>query len=97
MISLQFNLRNPFSDRWECLFNKAGETPFKNKFWEIQIDKCADIVGFDFRYTIRQDHAGLFLSLAFFGYDVIFNLYDNRHWNYDENRWMFYTEEEGLH
>lgn len=87
MISFSFNIRNPWSDRWNCIYNKAGETLIKNKFWEIQVDKCSDIVGFEFRYTIRQDHAGIFLSLALFGYDVIFTLYDNRHWNTNEGRW----------
>lgn len=97
MISISFNIRNPFSDRWKCLYTKSGETPFKHKFWEFQADKTSDILGFEFRFTTRQDHAGLFVSLALFGYDIIFNIYDNRHWNYEENRWMFYTENEGLH
>ncbi len=97
MITLHFNLRNPWSDRWKCVYNTAGISPFKNKFWELQVDKTNDIVGFEFRYTTRQDHAGVYISLALFGYDVIFNVYDNRHWNSEESRWMIYTEEKGLH
>jgi len=97
MINLSFNIRNPWSDRWKCIYNHAGETPIKNKFWEIQIDKTSDIIGFEFRFTTRQDHAGVYLSLALFGYDVIFNIYDNRHWNYEEGRWYFYDEENGAH
>lgn len=97
MISFNCNLRNPFSDRWQCLFNKAGDTPFKNKSWEIQIDKCSDIIGFELRITTRQSHAGIFLSFGLLGYDVIFQVYDNRHWNYEEGRWMRYSEELGEH
>lgn len=97
MINLSFNIRNPFSDRWNCIKSWAGTTPFKNKFWEAQVDKTADIIGFEFRLTFRQDHAGLFLSFSLFGHDVIFNFYDNRHWNYEEGRWMIYNEEKGLH
>lgn len=97
MINLSFNIRNPFSSRWRCLYTKAGETPFKNKFWEVQADETSDILGLEFRFTTRQDHAGVFLSLALFGYDVIFNFYDNRHWNDEEGRWKVYTEENGYH
>lgn len=89
MLSLSINLRNPFSNRWRCLYTKAGPIS-EHKYWEVQIDKCDDIVGFEFRYTIRQDHAGLFLSFALFGYDIIFNTYDTRHWNDEEGRWYVY-------
>jgi len=92
MITAHFNLRNPFSKRWECLFCKSGSTLIKNKFWEVQIDKCADLIGLDFRFTTRQDHAGLYLSFSFLGYDIIFQIYDNRHWNDEENRWYRYDE-----
>ena len=97
MINISFNIRNPFSSRWECLYTKSGETPFKNKFWELQVDKTSDILGFDFRFTTRQDHAGIFVLLALFGYDIIFNFYDSRHWNDDEGRWKAYDEENGYH
>ena len=94
MININFNIRNPWSDRWKCLYTRAGSTPFKNKYWELQVDRCADIVGFDLRYTVRQDHAGLFLSLSLAGYEVIFNVYDNRHWNYDKGDWEVYGDKQ---
>lgn len=97
MINFGFNIRNPFSDRWKCIYVRSGVTPFKNKFWEFQFDECDDIVGFEFRLTTRQDHAGLFLTASLLGYEVIFNFYDNRHWNSEEGRWMVYNEEEGYH
>jgi hypothetical protein len=48
-------------------------------------------------WTVRQSHAGLDMEFGLLGYCVHFNFYDNRHWNHKEGRWMFYTEEEGLH
>lgn len=95
MINFNFNIKNPFSRRWQCLYSTAGITPIKHKCWEFQVDKCADIIGFEFSYTTRQDHAGLYLSLALFGYDAIFNLYDNRHWNHEKGRWFIYGGDEG--
>ena len=94
MINLQFNIRNPFSDRWKCI--KCWDKKLsEHKHLELQIDKTADIVSFDFRYTIRQDHAGLFLTVGLFGYEAIFNIYDTRHWNYEERRWYKYGENNG--
>lgn len=87
MINLQFNIRNPFSNRFEILKCWSGKTPFKNKFWEFQLDKTADIIGLDLRFTSRQNHAGLFLCLAFLGYETIFNFYDSRHWDHESNNW----------
>lgn len=87
MINLHFNIRNPFSDRFELVRCWSGKTPFKNKFWEFQLDKTADIIGLDLRFTSRQNHAGLFLCLAFLGYEAIFNFYDGRHWDYESNNW----------
>ena len=96
MINFNFNLRNPWSDRWDCIKCWNGKTPFKNKFWEVQVDKTADIISIDFRFTIRQDHAGLFVTLGLFGYEVIGNFYDNRHWHDEKGRWINYDDKEEL-
>lgn len=87
MLLLQFNIKNPFSDRWSLVNSWAGITPFKNKFWEIQINKSSDIVAFELKFTTRQDHAGLFVMTALFGFELMFNLYDSRHWNYIDKKW----------
>lgn len=98
MIYLNFNIRNPgWYDRFKNIWWKTGATPWKNKFWEIQIIKNDNLLRFEFQFTVRQDHAGLNLELGLVGYEIHFTFYDNRHWNHEESRWMFYTEEEGLH
>lgn len=93
MINLHFNIRNPFSDRFEILKSWEGNTVLENKFWELQINKTTDVLGFDLRYNIRQDHAGMYISLAFLGYECIFNLYDSRHWDYERNTWHVYDKQ----
>ena len=87
MFRLFFNISNPWSDRWENIKQWSGTTPFKHKFWEAQIDKTHDVIGVDIQYSVRQDHAGIFLCLAFLGYEVIFNFYDSRHWDHKTNNW----------
>ena len=79
MISLGFNIRNPYSDRFETIANPHWEVS-QYKMLELQIDRTTDIVGFDLRLTTRQNHSGIFVSIALLGYDAILHFYDTRHW-----------------
>lgn len=97
MISLNFNLSNPWSNRFENLWNRAYDTPFKNKFIELEVLKDPSIVAFSFRLAGRQSHGGLYFDLGLLGYSFNFNFYDNRHWNYEAGRYFKYSEEEGEH
>ena len=80
MINIKFGLSNPWWNRFESLWNKAGATPFEHKYWEIQIMKSDDIVTLDLRITARQSHAGVDIWLGLFGYAVNLQFYDSRHW-----------------
>lgn len=97
MIYFNFNIRNPWWDRFANIKVWSGETPIKHKYWEVQITKCDNLLRVEFETTTRQDHAGVRLELGLLGYEIDFTIYDNRHWNSEEGRWMFYTEEEGYH
>lgn len=91
MFELRFNIKNPYSDRFESIVIKHG-TVTKNKSWELQISKTNDILGLEVSMTTRQCHSGLFVSLMLFGYELIFNIHDDRHWDYTTNRWEIYEE-----
>ena len=97
MIYFGLNITNPWSKRWANVWNKVYDTPFKNKFVEVERFKDNTIVSFTFRLTTRQDHAGLMIDAGLFGHSFMINFYDNRHWNSEEGRWMIYTEELGEH
>ena len=45
--------------------------------------------GFDlyWRFKTRGDHAGLTFFVELFGWLFEFNVHDDRHWNWKENRW----------
>ena len=70
----------------------------EHKYFEIQavkFDHQFTLLGFDLNASIwGRDHAGVNLEVALCNYTLILNLYDNRHWNYEENRWMTYEEAE---
>ena len=98
MIYFNFTLTPPsWWERFKNIKCWAGDTPWKNKYWEVQITKCEHLFRIEFQWTIRQDHAGVRLELGVFGYQIDFNFYDSRHWNTEAGRWKIYTEEDGYH
>jgi len=98
MIYFNINIRNPrWWDRFENIKCWTGKTPFKNKYWEVQVIKNDNLLRLEFEITAQQDHAGANLELGLFGYEIHFTFYDNRHWNHEEGRWMIYTNDGGSH
>lgn len=89
MIYLNLTINNPWSDRFENVYNASGKIT-KHKAWEFQIYRSDTIAEFETRLSFRQDHAGFKLGLGLFGWTVDGNIYDTRHWNYTENRWEIY-------
>lgn len=93
MIYLNVNVRNPWwGDRFKSFSTWHGSTPFKHKYWELQYLKSDNLLRFEFGFTIREDHAGLNLELGLFGYEIHFNIYDHRHWNYEQGKWVEYYD-----
>lgn len=41
----------------------------------------------NFQWNRKQDHAGIFFRLGVFGYEFCVSAYDNRHWNYELEKW----------
>jgi hypothetical protein len=65
----------------------------QTKAVEFNIYKTAIIVGLEFDWTLRQDHAGIRAELSLLGRTVELNWYDTRHWNSAANRWEVYDYE----
>jgi hypothetical protein len=92
MISVNFELRNPWSNRFNNLWCRSFATPVKNKFVELELYKDTNILSFRFTWTIRQDHAGLNLEVGLLGYCFHASLYDARHWDYEKGKWVSYVD-----
>ena len=91
MIYFNINIRNPgWWNRWANIKSWAGSTPIPNKFWEVQITKGPELFRIEFEATTQQDHAGVNLELGLAGYCLHFTIYDHRHWDIDNNRWVQY-------
>jgi len=88
MINLRLEIQNPFSkDRFKNLGSLSGRLT-KNKFWEVQHTFYDGmLLDVDFSIKRRCDHAGVFLVLGLLTYAVHISIYDNRHWDYENNQW----------
>lgn len=87
MIHFNLQLSNPFSNRHETSKYWTGVLT-QNKAWEVQTLKTNDILNFSFSITTRGDHSGSSLELGLLGSNVIIQIYDGRHWDYDKNTWV---------
>lgn len=86
MINFNFTITNPFNHRFNIILSKHGKFT-KNKAWEINAYKNNVIIGFNFRWTARGDHAGVTLEAGILGYEFEIKVYDCRHWDYKFNKW----------
>jgi hypothetical protein len=59
-------------------------------------DDSARGFSFNLRFTTRGDHAGLIFNLCAFGLMFEASLYDKRHWNWIEDRFMLPGEKLSL-
>jgi hypothetical protein len=94
MIRLGFTITNPWSDNFDSGRCWSGNIS-KNKWWELQLCRQPVIAEVQLQYSFRQDHAGLKIDLGLFGHSILFNIYDSRHWNTEQNRWNTDAESRG--
>jgi len=91
MFYTSFKLRNPWSTRWDNIFN-CSTLVSTHKAFEFQFMKTSDVIVFEFHATTNQDHAGLYLEIGLAGFSVTFQLYDTRHWDYNNSKWTEYHD-----
>ena len=87
MINFYFVLSNPFSERFNVVYEKSGKTWMPHKFWEFSIHKDNSILKGWFKFSIREDHAGFNFNFGILGFGVDFVIYDNRHWDDEKECW----------
>jgi len=68
-----------------------------NKYWDFQLTYCEKIERFlyiNLNWNRHSDHAGFNLGFEILWFSIYFNIYDSRHWDYDNNCWYKYNEKE---
>ena len=91
MIYLNLNLRSPWFDRFENVWNNSWPIT-ENKTWEVEILKTENLFRFEFQFTVMQDHAGIQLELGLLGWEFHIGVHDNRHWDYSNKCWKVYND-----
>ena len=98
MINFSFNINWPwfkYSDELSTDYFYKSWRVTKHKTLEIQLSRGGNtIVGCDFRLATRCDHAGVMFTIDLFRRFFHVSLVDNRHWNYDEDRYVNYDNPE---
>ena len=90
MIDFVFSLSNPWWNRkFRNLWNSAKQIS-ENKFVEAEVYQRNVIVEFGVFVQLRCDHAGAALTIGVCGYTLALSLYDNRHWDRENNRWKIH-------
>lgn len=89
MINVRFFIENPYSDFFKncrCWSKKIT----KHKAWELQTYRTNTIIEFELELSHRRDHAGFRIGFGFFSFNITFQIYDTRHWDYENGRWERY-------
>jgi hypothetical protein len=96
MINLSFSILNPYSkDFFKTIFSRSGKIT-KNKGWEVEIYK-QDHTIFDFNIDtciVGKYHAGINVLLGLFSYVICARIYDNRHWDYTNKKWIEHDDKD---
>jgi hypothetical protein len=89
MINLQLNIFNPWSSRWDILWNKTKMIGQYNAV-EFNGYRTNHVINVDFNFNPAGDHGGARITLGLFGFDIELHFYDTRHWDYTTNTWEYY-------
>lgn len=72
------------------LFKESSFFNIPRKFWEIQLttfEAYESYFNFSIKWTHKCDHAGFNLTFELFFLYFCFQVYDSRHWDYDNDRY----------
>jgi hypothetical protein len=82
LVNLQTQIYLPF-EHFKNLGSVHGSMG-ANTAWELEHTYYSgSLLDVDISLSIKEDHAGLEITLGLFGYGVSFRIYDTRHWNYE--------------
>jgi hypothetical protein len=90
MIYFKLRVTNPWSPIWKLLKNFNGQIT-RTKAWEFNVYRSNELLGIEFEYTIRTDHAGISLTLSLLNFTLEFKTYDIRHWDHKDRKWSNIT------
>ena len=94
MLKLSISIKNPWAKDAQIKNWEYDKKLTRYKHFESQYCYCKYhifLLSIDTSWR-GEDHAGPELEVCLFGYTARYKIYDTRHWNYEQGRWM--TEKE---
>jgi hypothetical protein len=89
LIDIRAQLTNPFDWDYFKSFGSISGKLFSKMYWEVEHNFYGNsLLDIDFHIAIKEDHAGISLTLGILGYGVHLHIYDCRHWDYTNKVWM---------
>lgn len=94
MFKLSFSISNPFSSHSEdSPKNYFNWNKKLNENWSVLIQICQWRINKLFEIEIDthisgSDHAGPELLIELIGFMIHFKIYNNNHWDYENNKWL---------
>ena len=91
MIRFNFTITNPWTkEKFDNLLCKSGIIT-QHKAWEFEIIKHSPVLAMlTFDLSFKRDHAGLNIEFGLLGYLITAQIYDTRHWSYENDNWEIY-------
>jgi hypothetical protein len=68
-----------------------GHKYLELEFLNLKIQNTACWVEFHIGLSTQRDHAGFEINTSIFGFWARFQIYDNRHWDHENKKWMDYV------
>lgn len=87
MINFSLVIAAPWKVNFHNLFCWTTPLPVQHKYLEVEFLRIGNLVTAEFHWTVKQDHAGIRLSIGLFCYELAIQCYDNRHWDDEKNQW----------
>jgi hypothetical protein len=89
---MKLRLKWSLECRWKDEYFKHLGNVFggltEHKYWEIEHYFNKDsLFLLELAYRSKCDHGGIEFNCALLGYTVSFHVYDNRHWNPEQNKY----------
>ena len=94
--NFNFSFSLPFWDEVFKTLSRSYGSYTKEVGWELNTYLVGgdEFIKIETTLKTKCDHAGLRLSVALFGLEIEYHIYERRHWNEDEDRWYLPGEEQ---
>ena len=87
LFNFDFQFLVPFG-KYKIIFSRHGKIPFTKWDIEFVLAKKRELILIKFYWYIMEGHSAFENWFSLFGYSVELNIYDSRHYDYENHCWI---------